>query len=66
MFRMVKFAFLATPADAPPLHPVPRRLEYTALALALLALLLGLASVFPIAVAAIGAPFPENWFTEAL
>lgn len=66
VFRMVKFAFLATPADAPPLHPVPRRLEYTALALALLALGLGLASVYPLAVAAIGAPFPENWFTEAL
>jgi formate hydrogenlyase subunit 3/multisubunit Na+/H+ antiporter MnhD subunit len=66
VFRMLKFAFLATPADAPPLHPVPRRLEYTALALALVAFALGLASVFPIAVAAIGAPFPENWFTEAL
>ena len=66
IFRIVKYAFLATPADAPPLHPVPRRLEYTALALALLAILLGLASVFPIAIAAIGAPFPANWFTEAL
>ena len=66
IFRMVKFAFLATPVGAPPLHPVPRRLEYTALALALLAMLLGLASVIPIAIAAIGAPFPENWFTEAL
>ena len=66
VFRMVKYAFLQPPPGAPDLHPVPRRLEYTALALALLAFSLGLASVFPIAVAAIGAPFPENWFTEAL
>jgi formate hydrogenlyase subunit 3/multisubunit Na+/H+ antiporter MnhD subunit len=66
IFRMIRYAFLSTPDGAPPLHPVPRRLEFTALALGLLALALGLASVFPIAVAAIGAPFPENWFMEAL
>jgi formate hydrogenlyase subunit 3/multisubunit Na+/H+ antiporter MnhD subunit len=66
VFRLLKFAFLSTPADAAPLHPVPRRLEYTALALALVAFCLGLVSVYPIAIAAIGAPFPENWFTEAL
>lgn len=65
-FRMVKFMFFQPPASAPEPHPIPRRLEFTALALALVALILGLASVYPIAVAAIGAPFPENWFTEAL
>ncbi len=66
IFRIIKYAFRAAPAGAPTPRPVPRRLEFTALALALLALLLGLASVFPIAMAAIGAPFPENAFMKAL
>ncbi|MCS6770702.1 MAG: oxidoreductase [Kiritimatiellae bacterium] len=65
IFRMVKFMFFQPPASAAELHPIPRRLEFTALALALTALALGLASVYPLAVAAIGAPFPSNWFTES-
>lgn len=66
VFRMIKFLFYQPPAGAPLPHPPPRRLEFPSLVLALLALALGLFSLYPLSVAAIGAPFPQNWFTESL
>lgn len=47
-------------------HEEPRTLGLAALALALLALVLGFAAVIPFRLLAIGAPFPANAFLEAL
>ena len=64
-FRMLKSAF--RPAEtSTPVQPVPAALEWTALALAAVALLLGLLAVYPLGLLRIGAPFPTNTFMDAL
>lgn len=64
-FRFLRELFRPAPADRV-WHDEPRTLGHTALALALLALLLGLAAIIPFRLLAIGAPFPANAFLEAL
>lgn len=64
-FRFLRELFRPAPENLV-LHEEPRMLGYTALALALFTLLLGLAALIPFNLLSQGAPFPPNAFLEAL
>jgi multicomponent Na+:H+ antiporter subunit D len=61
-FSVLKRAF-APPAEQITFHPLPFSLEFTALTLAVLGILLGLMATFPLMLLHIGNPFPLTLLT---
>lgn len=64
VFLVLSKAFVSQPLDIPFQH-VPRSMELAALALALVALLLGLTATYPLDLIRIGAPFSGGIITQA-